>query len=440
MSCCEHYFDYFMPSANGAQGFTVEMPRLSFGRGALDELGERARARGIRRAALFTDPYLKDSEHLARARGALAQAGVDCALYHEVRIEPTDGSVLAAAAFLKDGDFDGVISVGGGSVMDTAKAAMVYALYPASFTTYFAPPAGEGKPVPGPLKPHVACPTTSGTGSETTGLSVIRFEQLNTKFVLGSRYLLPDEAVVDPGCTDTLPSMIVASTGFDLLSHAIECYTARAYTHWPNVAQPLARPMIQGANPWSDLHAREALRLVGLYLERGVRDASDHEARDRLSWAATLAGMAFGNCGTHLPHALSYAVSQQVRAYRPKGYPAGAGPFVPHGISVIVNSPSVFRYTARAAPERHLEAAQALGADTDDGAPGEAGEAIAARIIELMRATGLPNGLGALGFTERDAPALAESAMRQRRAIGNAPRETGLAEVRDIFERAINYW
>ncbi len=435
MPCCE----YFAPTEGGAQVFTVDMPRLSFGRGALDEIGERAQARGMRRVALFTDPYLKDSEHVARARASLARAAIEVGFYSEVRIEPTDRSVLDAAAFFKEGRFDGAISLGGGSVMDTAKGAMVYALYPASFETYFAPPVGAGKPVPGPVKAHIACPTTSGTGSEVTGLSVIRFEALNTKFVLGSRHILPDEAIVDPGCTDTLPPTVVASTGFDLLSHAIECYTARAYTRWAKVAQPTVRPMIQGANPWSDLHAREALRRVGEYLQRGVQDATDHEARDALSWAATLAGMAFGNCGTHLPHAFSYAVSQFVRDFRPRDYP-GDGPFVPHGMSVIVNSPSVFRYTAEAAPERHLEAAQALGADMRGAGPADAGEVVARRIITLMRATGMPNGLGALGFTPSDAHALAESASRQRRAIGNAPRETGPAEIRAIFERAVAYW
>lgn len=435
MGCCH----YFGPIEGGADGFTVEMPRVTFGRGVLNEVGERARSQGIGRAALFTDPYLADSEHLTRARRALTDAGVDFGVYSEVRIEPTDGSVLAAADFLKDGNFDGVVSVGGGSVIDTAKGAMVYAQYPADFTTYFAPPVGDGQPVPGPVQPHIACPTSCGTGSEATGLSVIRFESLNTKFVLASHYILPLEAIIDPACTDTLAPMVVASTGFDLLSHAIECYTARAYTHWPKVQKPGARPMIQGANPWSDLHAREALRIAGQFLHRAVADASDREARDNLSWAATLAGMAFGNSGTHLPHALSYGVSHLVRDFRPKDYP-GEGVFVPHGISVIVNSPSVFRFTASAAPERHLEAAQCLGADVSDVTPEDAGEVVAGRIIGLMQATGIPNGIGGVGLTRSDAGALAESVARQRRAIGNSPRDTSQQDIEKIFEHAVTYW
>ncbi len=435
MGCCQ----YFAPTEGGSDAFTVDMPRVTFGRGSLSEVGERALSWGIRRAALLTDPNLVDSEHFTRARSSVAGAGIDAAVFSDVLIEPTDDSVLVAAEFLKDGSFDGVISVGGGSVIDTAKGALVYAQYPASFETYFGPPVGAGKPVPGSLPPHVACPTTSGTGSEATGLSVIRFAALNVKFVLASRYLLPNEAIIDPACVDTLPPMVVASTGFDLMSHAIECYTARAYTRWAKVPQANTRPMIQGANPWSDLHAAEALRIVGKYLERGVADATDHEARDCLSWAATLAGIAFGNSGTHLPHALSYAVSQMSRDFRPPDYP-GSGPFVPHGLSVIVNSPSVFRYTAQAAPQRHLEAAQCLGEDIRDAVPGDAGEVVASKIVALMRATGVPNGLSGVGLTRDDAAALADSAIRQRRAIGNAPRDTGLDEIRGIFEQAVSYW
>ena len=270
-------------------------------------------------------------------------------------------------------------------------------------------------------------------------MSVIRFESLDTKFVLVGRGLLPDDAILDPACIDTLPSAVVRSSGFDLMSHAIECYTSRAYTRWPNVEDPAKRPPIQGANPWSDLHAREALRLVGEHLEPAVADATQRDARDALFWAATLAGMAFGNTGTHLPHALSYGVSQQAKGYEATGYP-GNPSFVPHGISVIVNSPSVFRFTAEAAPERHLEAAHFLGGDVSGAGPDDAGEVVAGRIITLMRSTGVPNGLSGVGLGADDAGSLADSARRQKRAIGNAPRETSTDDVRRIYESAVSYW
>jgi alcohol dehydrogenase class IV len=435
MGCCQ----YFTPSEGGADTFTVEMPRLTFGRGCLSELGERVKAHGVRRAAVITDRFLAGSRHMESVRQSLEAAGVDYGVFDEIRIEPSDTSVMDATRFLEDGDFDGLVSLGGGSVMDTAKAAMVYARYPATFSTYFGPPIGDGVAVPGPVLPHIACPTTSGTGSEMTGLSVIRLMEHDTKFVLASRYILPDEAMIDPACTDTLPSRVVASTGFDLLSHAIECYTARAYTHWQRIASPLTRPMIQGANPWSDLHAREALRIADRYLVRGVADSGDHEARDNLMWAATLAGMAFGNAGTHLPHAFSYGVTNLMHDVVTDDYPVPS-PFVPHGISVILTSPSVFRFTAEGAPERHLEAAECLGADTRDAANDDSGEVVATRIVDLMRATELPNGLQGIGFASGDADALADSAMRQRRAIGNAPRETNRDDAVGIFSGAMSYW
>ncbi len=435
MSCCQ----YFTPSDGGADTFTVEMPRLTFGRGCLSELGERVEAHGVRCAAVFTDGFLNGSQHMDRVRRSLGEAGVDHEVFDEVRIEPSDTSVMEATRFLADGDFDGLVSLGGGSVLDTAKAAMVYARYPASFSTYFAPPIGDGVAVPGPVLPHIACPTTAGTGSEMTGLSVIRLIEHDTKFVLASRYILPDEALVDPACADTLPPRVIASTGFDLLSHAIECYTARAYTHWDKISSPNARPQIQGANPWSDLHAREALRIAGEFLVRGVTDSGDQEARDNLMWAATLAGMAFGNSGTHLPHAFSYSVTNLLHDVVTDDYPVPS-PFVPHGISVILTSPSVFRFTAQGAPERHLEAAACLGADTGDATPDDAGEVVASRIVDMMRATRLPNGLQGIGFTADDADALAGSAIRQHRAIANAPRETNRDAAAEIFKTAMRYW
>jgi alcohol dehydrogenase class IV len=323
--------------------------------------------------------------------------------------------------------------------MDTAKAAMVYALHPAGFLHYFGPPIGDGVAVPGAVLPHIACPTTAGTGSEATGLSVIRISELNCKFVLGSRYILPDEAIIDPACIDTLPRGVLASSGFDLMCHALECYTSRAYTRWPRVEHPAARLMIQGANPWSDLHAREALEIVGRYLQRGVADVNDHDARDKLMWGASLAGLGFGNSGTHLPHALSYAITHLVEHEATEDYPVPA-PFVPHGISVIVNAPAVFRFTASAAPERHLEATKHLGGEIRDAVRDDAGEALAGRIVELMAATAMPNGLSGVGFGAADVGRLADSAQRQRRAIGNAPRDTTRDQIEEIFRGAVSYW
>ena len=433
---CQHHD----PVADGADNFTVAMPRLTFGRGCLDELGARAAWRGRRRVALFTDPVLEPGPLVARARASLAAAGVDASTFSEIRVEPDDASVARGARFLvEEGPFDGIVSVGGGSVIDTAKAAALVAAHGGDIVDYFAPPAGGGRPVPGPVLPHVACPTTAGTGSECTSISVIRITGLDCKFVVASPHLLPVDAIVDPSCLDSLPANVVASTGFDLCSHALECWTARSFARHAPVASPAGRQYIQGSNPFSDMVAREAMGIVDAHLVRGVADAKDTEARDALMWGASLAGIAFGNAGTHLPHAMSYGVTHLMAGVTTEGYPVAA-PFVPHGISVIVGAPSIFRYTAEGAPARHLEAAGFLGADARGATPDEAGEVLSTRLIELMRATGMPNGLSGIGFGESSVRALAKSSARQGRAIANAPRESNLADMEHMYRGALSYW
>ena len=361
------------------------------------------------------------------------------ATFSDIRVEPDDDTVERGAIFLKGATFDGVVSVGGGSVIDAAKAAMVLSKHGGRAIDYFAPPVGNGKAIPGPLLPHIACPTTSGTGSECTSISVLRINALNTKFVIASPFMLPTIAIVDPQCCDSLPANVVASTGFDLCCHALECFTAKAYTQHAKIDSPTARQFIQGANPFSDMAAREAMSIVGNYLERGVNDASDTEARDQLMWGATLAGIAFGNSGTHLPHAMSYGITHLMHDITTDGY-AIASPFVPHGISVVVNAPAIFRYTAEATPERHMEGARCLLADDKGATPDDAGEVLANRLVSLMRGTNMPNGLTGVGFTEEHISALAESSVRQGRAIANAPRESNQVDLENMYRAALSYW
>jgi len=282
-------------------------------------------------------------------------------------------------------------------------------------------------------------PTTAGTGSEATPLSVIDFPDLDSKIPVLSRYIVPDEALVDPTCTYSLPREVAAASAFDLTSHAIEGFTARRFSRKPKATGAVARVPIQGANPFSDLLCREALTLAGRYLVRSVTDASDHEARDAMSWAATLAGIGFGNTGTHAPHAMGYPVAALNRSFTTRDYPFEK-PTVPHGFSVIVNSPSVFRFTAEATPERHLEAAAHLGATVVGAAPGDAGEIVAERLIALMKATEMPNGIGGIGYDASDVPQLARHCQRQRRALDNAPRDIDDAALEGLFAGALSYW
>jgi hydroxyacid-oxoacid transhydrogenase len=197
--------------------------------------------------------------------------------------------------------------------------------------------------------------------------------------------------------------------------------------------------MSQGRNPWSDVGSLEALRLAGTYFVRAVHDAADSEARESLSWAATLAGIAFGNAGVHLPHAMSYAVAGLVRDWRCPGYPEDE-PMVPHGISVVVNAPSVFRATAATSPERHLQAAEALGADIRGASNADAASVLSAALVERMQAAGLPNGVGGVGYGEADVDALARGSILQKRLVDNAPMPVDEAAMQALFRGAMAYW
>jgi alcohol dehydrogenase class IV len=435
MSCC-----HYQPTGDGLDtAFTVDASRITFGRGCLNELGDRAKALGMTRAALFTDPVVAELEVFDTAHRSLRAAGIDVVTSRDVHVEPTDESFTRAAVFASDANADGYVSVGGGSVIDTAKAANLYATHPADFLAYVNPPVGEGTPVPGPLMPHIACPTTSGTGSEVTGIAIFDLLSMSAKTGIASPSLRPTEALVDPDCTDTLPGTVVACSGLDVLSHALESFTARPFVRRSAPERPGQRPMSQGANPWSDVGSREAMRLLGRYLERAVSDPSDREAREQTMWAATLAGIAFGNAGVHIPHAMSYAVAGQVRSFHPDGYP-GTEPIVPHGMSVILNAPAVFRTTASTDPQRHIEAAGHLGADVSDVTHADAGVVLADDLIRIMRAVGMPNGLSAVGYTDADCGTLADGAWPQQRLLQNAPIESDRAALADMFGGALRYW
>jgi hydroxyacid-oxoacid transhydrogenase len=272
-----------------------------------------------------------------------------------------------------------------------------------------------------------------------TGIAIFDLVEAEVKTGIASRRLRPTLALIDPRFTLSLPSAVVACGGFAVLSHALESYTALPYTKRRASAATAARPMSQGANPFSDLACREALRLAGAYLQRAVADPHDEEARERMMYAATLAGIGFGNAGVQIPHAMSYAVAGLVRSYHAPGYP-GSEAIVPHGMAVILNAPAAMRFTAPSDPARHLEAAELLGGYAGGASPPEAGEALAERIAELMRATSMPNGIGGVGFGNSDLPALRDGALAQQRLLANAPRPPGREELEGIFSSAMRYW
>lgn len=421
--------------------FTIDASRVTFGAGSLAEIGARVRAHlpDGGRVALFTDARLRSLPWYDDALASLEGAGLDVATYHEVLVEPTDVSVGDAVAFARDAAPDAFVSLGGGSVIDTAKLADLLTTHPGDLPDYVNAPLGAARPVPGPLKPHLACPTTSGTGSEVTGIAIFDMLSAHAKTGVASPFLRPTEAVVDPRTTNTLPADVVAASGLDVLCHAVESLTARPFTTRPAPRPPTARPASQGANPWSDVGAARAIEIIGTHLRRAVSDTGDEEARHQMMWAATLAGIAFGNAGVHVPHAMAYAVAGRVKTYRPAGYPQDH-PLVPHGFAVAVNAPAAFRALAPTSPERHLEAARLLGADTSRATPDDAGEVVAAAMSALMRDIGAPNGVGGVGYAEPDVPGLVAGAAPQRRLLDNAPTEVREPELERIFHDALRCW
>ena len=430
-----------MNDTEGPKETAVELAtsNIRFGPGTTREIGFDLADRGIKNVLLITDPYLIDLHPVSATRAALDDSDIRVTVFSDVRVEPTDQSFMHAIRVADQVSPDAFVAVGGGSVMDTAKAANLYTTHPADFLTYVNPPIGKGVPVPGPLKPLFAIPTTAGTGSETTGVAIFDFEEMHAKTGIADRGLKPTLGLLDPDNTRTLPPAVAASTGLDVLSHAIESYTALDYRTRPAPARPKYRPAYQGANPISDLWALEALRMVRAYLPRAVEDPADDEARGMMLLAASYAGIGFGNAGVHLPHGMSYPVSGMVRDFRMPGYPTRHA-MVPHGISVILNAPAVFRFTAPAHPQRHLQAAAALGSDVEGIAPEDAGDALADAIIAFMRRLGSPSGLEELGYTDADIADLVKGTLPQHRVTKLSPRAFSETDLTLMFRDAMRHW
>lgn len=431
-----------MPSqrdANHEYAFEMAASGIRFGFGATREVGADLVDLGVRRALVFSDPILKELGPVTNTLESLEDNGVAFSLFDRVRVEPSDESIQAAARFAASNEYDAIVAVGGGSVIDTAKAANLYACWPAEFLDYVNPPIGKGKPVPGPLKPLIAIPTTAGTGSETTGVAIFDYKPLHAKTGIAHRRLKPALGIVDPENTRTLPAEVAASSGLDVLCHAVESFTAMPFSERARPERPILRPAYQGSNPISDIWSMEALRMTANYLRRAVADPSDDDARANMMLAAAYAGVGFGNAGVHLPHGMSYPVSGLVRNYRAPGYAVDHA-LVPHGVSVILNAPAVFRFTACAAPERHLLAAEALGADIARANTNDAGNILVDRILRMMQDLRMPNGLRALGYTSADIPALVEGTLPQHRVTKLSPRPAGAEELAGIFENAMVAW
>ena len=358
-------------------------------------------------------------------------------MFDGVAVEPTDRSMEEAAEFARTKEVDGFVAVGGGSAIDTGKAVNLLTCYPAPLLDYVNKPVGRGVPVPGPLKPLIAMPTTAGTGSETTAVAVTHVVAQHAKAGVSHRLLRPTLGVVDPLNTLTAPPEVTAAAGADILTHALESYTTRPYDARPK-HHPPDRPAYIGANPASDIWCEKAIELVGRNLRRAVLNGMDLEARTHLALAANYAGI--GSASGRPRAARRRVPDRGSRARLPSpGYP-GAHPLVPHGMSVILTAPAAFRFTYATAPERHLRAAELLGVPVRELDEAARPEALPRALVALMRDVGIPNGLAAVGYTERDVAALMEGTLRQPGLLANAPRAVGERELDAIVRSSIRIW
>jgi hydroxyacid-oxoacid transhydrogenase len=411
------------------QVFTLEATPLKYGRGAAGDAGWELERLGVKRAMLVSDPGVVAAGITDRVREAIESAGIETDVWSAARVEPTADSFAEAAAFAVDGGFDGFVGIGGGSSIDTAKVSDLIATHGGEIMEYVNPPVGEGRKPPSPLQPLLAIPTTCGSGAEATTVAILDIPEQKVKTGISHRYLRPDQAIVDPSLTASLPPEVVASCGLDVICHAAESYIAKPFSARDAPESPGDRPPYQGATPISDIWSAKALEYGGRHLRDAV--AGDEEARGWMMLAASLAGIGFGAAGVHIPHACAYPIAGLKHAYQPAGYPDDHR-FVPHGQSVIVTAPAAFRFTYEADPERHHRVAELLSGEPADGP-----DALPDALTALMRDVGAPDGIGELGYEEDDIPALVEGALKQQRLLVIAPREAGPNELAAILRASL---
>jgi hydroxyacid-oxoacid transhydrogenase len=417
--------------------FTYGSPQLKFGDGASAEIGYDLVQLGVRRALLLTDPALAATGIPARIAAEMAAFGVTAVVFDQVHVEPTDDSFGLAVDWARaNGPWDGLVAVGGGSSIDTAKAVNLMLTNPGELMEYVNAPVGGGRAPSKPLLPLVAVPTTTGTGAESTTVCVLDVLSLQVKTGISHPRLRPTLAVVDPQLTMSQPAGVTAASGLDILCHALESYTARPYTSFDR-KRPEQRVPYCGANPIGDMWAEQALTLMASSFRRAVRDGSDRAARSQMAMAATFAGLGFGNAGVHIPHANAYPIAGRVRDFHPAGYP-GKEPLIPHGMSVSLTAPAAFRFTFAADPERHVRAAQLLAPTADR--PADDVDFLPAVLRAIMRDVGIPNGLAAVGYGESDIDDLVEGTLKQQRLLAIAPRPATDEDLAQIFVDSMELW
>lgn len=417
--------------------FTYAAPALKFGTGSSGEIGFDLSQYDVHRVLVITDPQVAATGHPDRIAEQMKAFGIEARIFDRAHVEPTDDSMREAIDFAREsGPWDAYVAVGGGSAIDTAKAVNLLTTNPGELMDYINVPVGRGIAPVNTLRPLVAVPTTTGTGSESTTICVLDVLSLKVKTGISHPRLRPTMAVVDPLLTLSQPAGVTAAAGMDILCHALESYTARPYRSYER-KQPSQRVPYCGSNPISDMWAERSMTLLAQAFRTAVHHGGDEDARGDMALAATFAGMGFGNAGVHIPHANAYPIAGRVKEFHAQGYPTGE-PLIPHGMAVSLTAPAAFRFTFDAAPERHLRAANLLSPRADR--PDDLRDFLPAVLTDLMRDIEIPNGIGAVGYGEGDIDDLVAGTLQQQRLLATAPRDANEGDLASIYRRSLELW
>lgn len=368
--------------------------------GASAQLGDVLQGLNCRRVFIVTDPGIEKLGLMASAKAALAAADIAATVFTDVVADPPEAVVHAAVDAARAFGADGVVGFGGGSSMDVAKLVAFLMCSEQSLSDIY----GIGQ-CRGPRLPLVQVPTTAGTGSEVTPISIITQDGA-AKMGVVSPQLLPDCALLDADLTLGLPQAVTAATGIDAMVHAIEAYTSKVKK-----------------NLLSDSLARDALRLLGGNIRRVCTVPDDRQARSNMLLGSMLAGMAFANAPVAAVHALAY--------------PIGGHFHVPHGLSNSLVMPHVMRFNSPAAAPLYAELAPIIFPDIGAGDDQAVSTALIARIEALIADLGIENRLTQVGINHNQVPMLAADAMKQTRLLVNNPRDVSYDDAVAIYEAAL---
>src|SRR5947209_3409388 len=379
----------------------ITMPRLmSVGGGALAELPALMARLGLKYPLVVTDPYIARCGILDRATGLLDKAQIPSTVFSDTVSDPTTEVIETGVAILRDGDFDSLVAIGGGSSIDTAKGMSVLFANGGSMRDWKVP---AEIPQLGP--PLIAIPTTAGTGSEVTRFTVVTDTETDEKMLIAGLACCPAAAIVDYELTLTMPLRLTADTGIDSLTHAIEGYVSRR------------------ANPFTDGLAKNAMGLIARHIRTACAEPGNRAAREAMMLGATTAGMAFSNASVALVHGMSR--------------PIGAFFHVPHGLSNAMLLPEITAFSAPATLERYADCARAMGIAEE----GEGSQAAVARLLDELRRLNedlqvpRPRAWGIdAGRYEELLPVMASQALASGSPANN-PRIPTSDEIIDLYRR-----